>query len=55
MELPHDDSKLGSRDKRGDWKPFTKPPLYPIYLFPLKPLKGLEYHWCHMRIARWRP
>jgi sterol desaturase/sphingolipid hydroxylase (fatty acid hydroxylase superfamily) len=37
--IVHDDSVLGSRNKRGDWKPFTKPPLYPLYLFPFQPQK----------------
>lgn len=38
-----DDTQFGTRDKRGDWKPFGKIPVYPQYLIPPQPLKFLKW------------
>ncbi len=34
-----DDTKLGTRDKRGNWKPNGKIPVNPPGVFPFNPLK----------------
>ena len=38
-----DDSKFGTRDKRGDWKPFKLSGPAPIFQWPLNPLKILKW------------
>ena len=43
MEVPHDDSKIGLRNKRGDWVPNAKAPITPLYWFPFQPLKFLKH------------
>ena len=43
LNIPHDDSSDGIRNKRGDWKPNAKPPLTPLHLFPFRPIKFLIY------------
>ena len=43
MEVPHDDSKIGLRNKRGDRVPNAKAPITPLYWFPFQPLKFLKH------------
>ena len=38
-----EDTLFGTRDKRGDWKPFGKIPVNPQYLIPPEPTKFLKY------------
>ena len=38
-----DDTIFGTRDKRGDWKPLGRIPVYPQYLIPPAPLKFLKW------------
>lgn len=38
-----DDSNYGTRDKRGNWKPFGTIPINPPHIIPFEPLKLLKY------------
>ena len=42
IDLVHDDSKVGTRNKRGDWSPNAKAPITPLFWFPFKPLKFIK-------------
>ena len=42
VNLVHDDSKVGTRNKRGDWSPNAKAPITPLFWFPFKPLKFIK-------------
>ncbi|MEM7531949.1 MAG: sterol desaturase family protein [Chloroflexota bacterium] len=37
------DTLFGTRNKRGDWRPFGKIPVYPLHLAPPEPLKFLKW------------
>jgi len=38
-----DDSKFGSRNKRGDWKPFELIPVNPPFIIPFQPIKLFKF------------
>jgi hypothetical protein len=42
LNIVHDDSKVGTRNKRGDWIPNAKAPVTPLYWFTVQPLKFLK-------------
>ena len=45
-----DDTKLGTRDKRGNWKPLGTIPVNPPHIIPFRPLKLFKYIF---KTAKW--
>ena len=37
------DEDYGTRDKRGNWKPFGKVPINPPYIVPFQPIKFIKH------------